>query len=172
MFDIKKVVFPLVPFYVGSYKFNKEKSAPDFIKELEIFHFGEKIFHRNHSQGKVAAHKAAHKVNFEYIDYIDKEEQVFRNVSSMAVVSKRLKRKAYGVKGSSSNNPKPDEGEEEAAKKAQEESTQRLATGAKKSLAEEAQRDKEEAGKEKSKEVVLKKMVELKKFMDEGNARH
>ena len=40
LFDIKKVVFPLVPFYVGSYKFNKVKSAPDFIKELEIFTLG------------------------------------------------------------------------------------------------------------------------------------
>ena len=76
LFDIKKVVFPSVPFYVGSYKFNKVKSAPEFVKELEIFHFGEKIFHRNDSQGKVAAHK----VNFEYTDYIDKEEKVFRNV--------------------------------------------------------------------------------------------
>ena len=28
LFDIKKVVFPLVPFYVGSYTFNKVKSAP------------------------------------------------------------------------------------------------------------------------------------------------
>ena len=118
MFDIKKVVFPLVPFYVGRYKFKKVKSDPDFVKELEIFHFGEKSFHRNHSQGKVATHKAAHKVNFEYIDYIDKEEQLFRNVYSKAVVSKQLKRNASGVKGSSSNNPKPDEGEEEAAKKA------------------------------------------------------
>ena len=68
LFDIKKEVFPLVPFYVGSYKFNKVKIAPVFVKELEIFHFGEKIFHRNDSQGKVAAHK----VNFEYADYIDK----------------------------------------------------------------------------------------------------
>ena len=84
LFDIKKVVFPPVPFYVGSYKFNKVKSAPDFIKELEIFHFGEISFHMNDSQGKVTTHKASHKVNFEYVDYIDKEEQVFRNVYSMA----------------------------------------------------------------------------------------
>ena len=38
-FDIKKFVFPPIPFYVGSYKFNGVKSAPDFVKELEIFHF-------------------------------------------------------------------------------------------------------------------------------------
>ena len=83
----------------------------------------------------MASHKEAHKVHFEYADYIDKEEQVFRNVSSMAVVSKRLKRKASGVKGSSINNPKPNEGKEEAARKAQEESARRLAGGAKKLLA-------------------------------------
>ena len=57
LFNIKKYVFPPVPFYVGSYKFNKVKNAPKFLKELEMFHFGEKRFHRNDSQGKVAAHK-------------------------------------------------------------------------------------------------------------------
>ena len=64
MFDLKKVVFPSVPFYVGSYKFSKVKSAPKFVKELEIFHFREKSFHRNDSQGKVAAYTTTHKVNF------------------------------------------------------------------------------------------------------------
>ena len=33
LFDIKKFVFPPVPFYVGSYNFNSVKSAPDFVKE-------------------------------------------------------------------------------------------------------------------------------------------
>ena len=86
----------------------------------------------------MAAYKVAHKVNFEYADYVDKEEQVFRNVYSMAALSKRLKGKASGVKGSSSNNPKPNEGKEEDARKAQEESARRLAAGAKKLLAKEA----------------------------------
>ena len=40
LFDLKKVVFPPLPFYVGSYKFAKLKSAPKFFKELEIFYFG------------------------------------------------------------------------------------------------------------------------------------
>ena len=114
------VVFPPVSFYVGSYKFNKVKNALEFIKELEIFHFGEKSFHRNDSQGKVAAYKDAHKVNFEYANYVDKEEQVFRNIYNMAALGKCLKGKTCGVKGSSNNNPKPNEGGEEAAKKAQE----------------------------------------------------
>ena len=85
-----------------------------------MFHFGEKSFHQNDSQGKVAAHKVAHNVHFEYADYIDKEEQVFRNVYSMEAVRKRLKRKASGVKGSSSNNRKPNEGKEEATNTTQE----------------------------------------------------
>ena len=59
---------------MGSYKFDKVKSAPEFVNELEIFHFGEKIFHRNDSQGKVAAYKEALKVNFEYTNYVDKDE--------------------------------------------------------------------------------------------------
>ena len=49
LFDLKKTMFPPLPFYVGCYKFDKVKSAPEFIKELEIFHFDEKIFHRNDS---------------------------------------------------------------------------------------------------------------------------
>ena len=65
LFYMKKVVFPPMPFYVGSYKFSKVKSAPEFVKELEIFHFGEKSFHINDSQGKVVAHRALLKVKFE-----------------------------------------------------------------------------------------------------------
>ena len=109
LFDLKEVVFPSVPFYVGSYKFGKVKGAPDFVKELENFHFREKRFHQNDSQGKVAAHKATHKVNFEYTDYVDKEEQVYKNVYSMASMSKRLKGNTSGVKGSSNKNPKLNE---------------------------------------------------------------
>ena len=58
LFDMKKVFFPPMPFYVGIYKFSKVKSTPDFVKYLEIFHFGENIFHGNDAQGKVAAHRA------------------------------------------------------------------------------------------------------------------
>ena len=49
LFDLKKVVFPPLPFYVGIYKFSKVKNAPEFVKKLESFHFGEKSFHRNDS---------------------------------------------------------------------------------------------------------------------------
>ena len=118
----------------------------------------------------MAAYKETHKVNFEYADYLDKEEKVFMNVYSMAALSKRLKGKTSGVKGSSSNNPKPNEGEEEGAKKAQEESVHRLVAGAKKMLVEEAQRDKAEAAKQKSKEAVLEKMAELEKAMAQEDA--
>ena len=68
----------------------------------------------------------------------------------METLSKRLKGKAFGAKGSSNNNPKPDEGDGEVAKKAQEESTHRLAAGSKKLLAEEAQKDHTEAAERKS----------------------
>ena len=50
LFDIKKVVFPPLSFYVGSYKFTKFKNAPKFIKYLEIFHFEEKGFHMTHRE--------------------------------------------------------------------------------------------------------------------------
>ena len=49
LFDMKKVFFPPLPFYVGSYKFSKVNNALEFAKELEIFHFDENNFHRNDS---------------------------------------------------------------------------------------------------------------------------
>ena len=44
LFDMKKVVYPPLPFCIGSYKFTKVKTALEFVKELEKFHFGEKTF--------------------------------------------------------------------------------------------------------------------------------
>ena len=64
LFELKKAVFPPLPFYLGSYNFSKVKSAPEFMKELEIFHFGEIHFHRNGSQDKVAPNCSLLKVNF------------------------------------------------------------------------------------------------------------
>ena len=58
---------------MGSYKFSKVNISHEFIKELEIFHFSEKSFHKNDAQGKVAAHRALVKLNFEYSDHFDKE---------------------------------------------------------------------------------------------------
>ena len=122
LFDLKKALFPPLPFYVGSYKFEKVKSALEFVKELEIFNFGEKIFHQNDSQGKVAAYKESLKVNFKYTNYVDKHEEIYRNVSSMSTLNKRLKmkRKETGDKGSNNNKPKPKEQEDEAARKEKE----------------------------------------------------
>ena len=53
MFEQKKVVYPSVSFYIRSYKFSKVKSASEFVKEMEYFHFGEMSFHRNDSEHKV-----------------------------------------------------------------------------------------------------------------------
>ena len=58
LFDLNKVVYPPLPFYVGSYKFTKVKNAPEFVKELKNFYFGEKYFHRNDSQGKFVSYNA------------------------------------------------------------------------------------------------------------------
>ena len=44
LFNLRKVVFPPLPFYVGSYKFSKVNNALEFVKELEIFPFSEKNF--------------------------------------------------------------------------------------------------------------------------------
>ena len=123
LFDLKKVVYPPLPFYLGSYTFTKMRNAPEFVKDLENFHFGENNFHRNDSQGKVVAYKATLKVNFEYTDYVDKEEERYRNIYSLATVNKKLKLKSVvvGDKSSGSSTLVSKSQEEEAAKKAKEE---------------------------------------------------
>ena len=76
------------------------------MKELEIFHFGEKRFHKNDSQGKVAAHWELLKVDFEYVDHVEKDEEMYRNVCNITTLNKHLRRKItiYGVKGSRNKN--------------------------------------------------------------------
>ena len=139
LFDLKNDVFPPLPFYVGSYKFTKVNNALEFVKELENFHFGEKDFHRNDSQGKVVAYKAALKVNFEYVDYIDKEEEKNRNIYGLTALNKKLMLKTIEVedKGSGSSNLESKNQEEEASRKVKEETARILAEGARNLLAEE-----------------------------------
>ena len=62
--DMKKSSFPLFPFYIGSYKFLRVKGVEDFVKDLEMFHFGEKSFARNASRGKATEHCEAVKIRF------------------------------------------------------------------------------------------------------------
>ena len=53
------------------------KTALEFVKELEYFHFGEIIYHRNDVEKKVAEYCAAVGVHFEYADFLDKDEEIF-----------------------------------------------------------------------------------------------
>ena len=77
MFEQKKVVYPPVPFYIGSYKLSKVKTTAEFVKELEYFHFGEMIFHRNDSENKVVDYCMETGVHFEYTNFWDKDEEIF-----------------------------------------------------------------------------------------------
>ena len=47
LFDMNKVVYPPMLPCINGYKLSKVKSVPDFVKNLENFHFGEKSFHMN-----------------------------------------------------------------------------------------------------------------------------
>ena len=77
MFDIKKYVYPPLPFCIGSYKFTKVKSAPNFARELENFHFEEKSFHRNDALDKVSKYCAHVGVHFECFGHLDKDENLY-----------------------------------------------------------------------------------------------
>ena len=65
LFDMKKVVYPPLPFCIGIYRFSKVRSAPDFVRELENFHFGEQCFHRIDPWDKVSKYCESIGVHFE-----------------------------------------------------------------------------------------------------------
>ena len=72
---------------------------------------------------------------------MDKEEEMYRNIYSLTALNKQLKLKTleFRDKGSGSINLEPKIQEEEATRKVKEETSQRLAEGARKLLAEEKQ---------------------------------
>ena len=139
MFNMKKAVYPPLPFRIGSYKFSKVKRAPDFVKELECFHFGEKSFRRNDPWDKVSKHSQYVGVHFEYTHHKDLYEEIYRNACSTASLSRRFKKKitTVGSKGGSSGTAEQKTLNEEVAKKREEEA-QILLEESHKRLAEEA----------------------------------
>ena len=66
LFEHKKVAYPSIPFWLGSYKFSEVKLIAKFMQELEHYHFGEMNFHQNDSQNKVVEHCKEANVHFEY----------------------------------------------------------------------------------------------------------
>ena len=68
-FEQKKAAYLAVPFFVGSYKFSRVKTAVEFVKELEYFHLGEMNFHRNYSEDKVVDYCTVAGVHFEYTNF-------------------------------------------------------------------------------------------------------
>ena len=105
---------------------SKVKSSSDFVKELEYFHFGEMSFHRNDYEDKVANYCAAARVHFKYINYWNKNEEIFYNAQNMTALRKRFKQKitAVGCKGKAIEKQKKQE--EEVAKKREEEALKLL----------------------------------------------
>ena len=101
--DMKKEKFPPQPFYIGSYKFTKFKGAFEFVKELEISHFGEKSFHRNENSGKVLEHYATIGIPYEYSDHFNVDEEAYIRGSNMTELSKCFKKK-IGIDGSKDTN--------------------------------------------------------------------
>ena len=69
LFEHKKVAYPAIPFWLGSYKFTKVKWTAELVQELEHFFFGEMNFHRNDSLNKVAKHCKEENVHFEYKNF-------------------------------------------------------------------------------------------------------
>ena len=104
LFDMKKTIFPPLPFCIGSYKFTKVKSETLFVKYLGSFHFGEKSFCKNDAYDKVAKHCAFVGVHFEYSHHWEKNEEVYKNMFNMTTFNKKLKNKitTTGGKGSGS----------------------------------------------------------------------
>ena len=99
LFEHKKEAYPAIPFRLESYKFSKVKLTAEFVQELEHFRFGEINFHRNDSRNKVEEHCKEANVHFEYTNFWDKDEEIFRNAKNMTALKKRFKQKITIVGG-------------------------------------------------------------------------
>ena len=101
LFEHKKAAYPALPFRLGSYKLSEVKLTAEFVQELEHFHFGEMNFHRNDSQNKVVEHCKEANVHFEYTNFLDKNEEIFRNAKNMTTLKRIFKQKItiVGSKG-------------------------------------------------------------------------
>ena len=102
------------------------KSAANFVKELEYFHFREISFHRNDSEDKVANYCAAAWVHFKYTNYRDKDKEIFRNARNMTSMRRRFKQNINTVHGKGKYVEKLKKQEEEAARKREEEALKLL----------------------------------------------
>ena len=69
------------------------------MKDLEYFHFGEIIFHRNDSEKKVVDYCTIVGLHFEYTNFWDKDEEVFQNAQNMIALRRRFKQKITTVGG-------------------------------------------------------------------------
>ena len=99
LFEQKKELYFAVPFFIGSYKFSRVKTTVEFVHELEYFHFGEMIFHRNDSEDKVANYCKEAGVHFEYTDFWDKGEETFHNAKNVTSLRKIFKQKITTMGG-------------------------------------------------------------------------
>ena len=91
---IKKPQFPLFPLCIKAYKFSRVKGAEYFMKDLEVFHFGAKSFARNDCRKKAVEHCAMVKIHFEYADFFNKDEEVFRRANNMTELNKCFAQKS------------------------------------------------------------------------------
>ena len=112
-------------------------------------------FHRNDSQKKVAEHCKEANVHFEYTNFWDKEEEIFRNARNKTAL-KRIFKQKITIKGGKGQTAQKKAEEEEAKKR--EEDARRLAQEAESWLkCEEEERKKAEQEATKSVEEAAKK---------------
>ena len=87
------------------------------MKELEYFHFGEMSFNRNDYENKLYDYCTVAWVHFEYVEFWDKDEEVFQNAQNMTSLRRRFKQKITTVGGKGKVIEQQKKHEEEAAKK-------------------------------------------------------
>ena len=135
---------------------------------MEHFHFGEMKFHINDSQKKVTEHCKEENVYFEYTNYWDKDEEIFKDARNMTTL-KRIFKQNITIKGGKGQTAQKKDEEEEAKKR--EEDARRLAQEAEswlKNEEEERKKAAEEAAKKTKEERKKKEDEEMKKKQKEA----
>jgi hypothetical protein len=156
----KKLPWPPLPFYVGSYSFKNSKETHVEVEALETFHFGEGIFHRYDPWKVVSQHCKLCKHKWPYESETWRDEDIYKNAHNYDEVI--LRRGGNSTTKENSKAEQEKEAKEEEAKAKDEEEAAAKATTEKERL----EKDHEALRKQKVEEEVVAKVVAEKERLE------
>jgi DNA segregation ATPase FtsK/SpoIIIE-like protein len=156
----KKLSWPPLPFYVGSYSFKNSKEAHAEAEALATFHFGEGIFHRYDPRKVVSQHCKLCKHKWPYESETWRDEDIYKKAHNYDEVI--LRRGGSSTTKENSKVEQEKEAKEAEAKEKDEEEAAAKETTEKERL----EKDHEALWKKKAEEEVVAKAVAEKERLE------